>query len=82
MGVESVDTNFKGNRYGHLVILALAVKIAKDYDTDIHFEVVHGNLQATKLATSSTDVKIIDTQSWILAKRRENVSSYPMFGHL
>jgi hypothetical protein len=81
MGVGQVDMRFGGNRYGHIAISALAVKIAKDFDTDVHFEIVNGNLQAEKSARLA-NLPIIDTQSWILAKRRKRLLTVPMWGHL
>lgn len=82
MGVGRVDTNFGGNLYGHIAISALAVKIANDFDTDVHFEIVNGNLLAEKSARRA-NLPLIDTQSWVLAKRRKRLSAaIPMWGHL
>lgn len=81
MGVGQVDSNFGGQRYGHTAIAGLAVKIAKDFDTDVHFEIVNGNLQAEKSARLS-NLPLIDTQSWISAKRRERLWKAPLWGHL
>lgn len=81
MGVGSVDSTFAGNKFGLTAIMALAIKIAKEFDTDAHFEVVHANFRAFEMAIA-VDFPIIDTQSWVLAKRRRKLDSFPMFGHL
>lgn len=81
MGVGQVDSNFEGNSYGHIAITALAIKIAKDFDTDVHFEIVNGNLRAEKSARLS-NLPLIDTQCWVSARRLNKLLSNPMWGHL
>lgn len=81
MGIGSVDFNFRGNRYGIKAIISLAKKIATDYDSDVHFEIVNGNRKVEKSAKEG-GLEMIDTQSWILAKKKEKLLSAPMFGHL
>lgn len=81
MGVGQSDPSFAGNRLGHLAVLALAVKIANEFDSDVHFEVVHGNSGAEKSVRLS-DLTLVDTQSWINVKKREKLRSLPMWGHL
>lgn len=80
MGIGQVDSYFSGNRYGHSAVLALASKIAKDFDTDVHFEIRNSNVRAEKSAKAS-QVQVINTQSWI-AIRRKKPDSAPMWGHL
>lgn len=81
MGIGQVDSNYEGNIYGRIAVLALAVKIAKEYDTDVHFEVVHGNYKAEASARLS-GFEIIDTQSWIAVQKRKKRESAPLWGHL
>jgi hypothetical protein len=81
MGVGSVDKRFSGNRFGHVAITALAVKIAKDYDTDVFFEIVHGNTLARSLA-ESVKLHVIDTQSWVIARRIKKWSPTSVWGHM
>lgn len=81
MGVGQVDLNNQGNNYGHLAIIGLAVKIAKDFNTDVHFEIVCGNDGAERSAHRS-ELEIIDTQSWVSAKKRPKLCTAPLWGHL
>lgn len=80
MGVGQVDPNFSGNLYGQLAVIALAVKIAKDCNTDVHFEIRNGNLGAQKQA-GMAQLQIIDTQSWINIRKKKQ-EAIPMWGHL
>ena len=80
MGVGQADSNFSGNLYGHTVIIALAEKIAKESDADVHFEIRNGNSRAEKSARMS-QLQMIDTQSWI-SIRRKKLEEIPMWGHL
>lgn len=81
MGVGQVDGNHQGKLYGHLAVLGLAVKIAKDFNTDVHFEIVNGNVGAER-SVQRTELEIIDTQSWVSVKKRTKLSAAPMWGHL
>ena len=81
MGIGSVDPNFGGNRYGHTAVLGLAVKIAKEFDTDVHFEIVNGNHQALESAKRGS-LHLIDTQSWVSARRKKKSAKYPLWGNL
>lgn len=81
MGVGQVDSNYEGNLYGHLAVIALAVKIAKDFNTDVHFEIVNGNTGAEQSAKRS-ELTLIDTQSWVSLRKREKLAKAPLWGHL
>lgn len=80
LGIGQVDSGFVGNFFGHIAVIALAVKVAKDYDTDIHFEIRNNNYEALKSAKNS-QLQIVDTQSWI-SVRRKRLETKPMWGHL
>lgn len=81
MGVGQVAENNQGNLFGHIAIFSLAAKIARDLNTDIHFEILHGNTGALRSARRS-ELEMIDTQSWISVKKRERLAAAPMWGHL
>lgn len=81
MGVGQVDSDYGGNLYGHTVVVALAEKIATERNSDVHFEIVHGNFGAEQSAKRS-ELKMIDTQSWISVKKRRKLQAAPLWGHL
>lgn len=81
MGVGQVDPDHEGNLFGHLTVLAMAVKRAKDYNTDVHFEIVNGNDRAEQSARRS-ELQLIDTQSWISVQKKKKRENVPLWGHL
>lgn len=81
MGVGQVASNHEGNLFGHTVVAALAAKISKDHDCDVHFEIVHGNSGAEKSVRLS-QLQLIGTQSWVSVKKKKKLSAAPLWGHL
>lgn len=81
MGVGQVDESNQGNFYGHIAVAALSLEIAKNYNSDVHFEIVHGNFGAEKSARLN-ELQLIDTQSWISVRKRNKLTAAPLWGHL
>ncbi|CRL01454.1 CLUMA_CG014315, isoform A [Clunio marinus] len=82
MGVGQVDSNHCGNAYGRVAIFGLAKKIAQDFNSDVHFEILHGNTLVQAIIEKAFYLHLIDTQSWILTKKKMKVKYAPMWGHL
>lgn len=79
MSVGGIDNRFKGQVLGRYAILGLAKEICNQFDTDVFFEIVHGNELAVALSKGFT---IIDTQSWVSALRKKYLDKFPIWGHL
>lgn len=78
MSVGAIDKKFEGFQLARLAILGLAKKICDKFDTDVFFEVVHGNEIALNLTRY---LVVIDTQSWISVIRKKT-ANYAIWGHL
>lgn len=81
MGVGQVDSSHSGNLYGHLAVIAMAAKLAKDFDADVTFEIVNGNHGAERSAQRS-ELLLVDSQSWISVRKRKKREVAPLWGHL